>query len=172
MFHRAKVSAPVNIVWDVLTEHEAFHHWTNIEWAIDRPGDSERNGLGCIRSAEFPGSGTGERLVEVVNIWQPHSIYGYHITSGIALEAHQGVVRFWPTEEGGCEWIYDLRIKPSDALLEAIPGFLDYVGGEFPFFMDDIEGECERRMYGTELPKYPLPVEEPLEFNASTGGEV
>ncbi len=168
MYHRAHVNASVEECWGVFTEHERFKEWTSIDWKIDTPGKEERNGLGCVRYADSY-AGSSEPAVELVNIWQPHRIYGYHFTSGIPVLRHQGVVRFWPLDNGGCEWVYDLRIEPTPEVLEEAPEFVTDSQAGFLFFMADIEAECERRAFDIDLPAMPLPVETPLDISAMGG---
>lgn len=168
LFHRARTNASVEIAWGVFTEHERFKEWTSIDWMIDTPGVEERNGLGCVRWADGYGDST-EPAVEVINIWQPHSIYGYHFTSGIPLLRHQGIARFFPLESGGCEWAYDLRFEPTPEILEQSPEFMEGAQAGFPLFMADIEAECERRAFEIEVPAMPIPVEDPLDLSAMAG---
>lgn len=162
-FHRARVNAPVETCWAVFTEHENFGDWTNINWKITKPGDSEPNGLGCIRTGDLEGE-VSATFSEIVNIWQPHRIYGYHVTDGIPLDRHQGVIRFWPLEPGRTEWVYDLRFKPTAELLEQAPDFVKQTEDGFKLFMADAEAECERRAFDIKVQAYPLPVEKPLKL--------
>lgn len=160
-FHRAKVNAAVEVVWNVLTEHEKFSEWTNIDWRITRPGTPERNGLGCVRLGVGEASGPAPWPVEeVVNYWVPYQLYGYHITSGVPVTSHQGIVRFWSKGPNLTEWLYDMQIRPEDSLLEQVPDVYAQILKGFSHFMSDIEGECERRASDIDVPAFPLPVTE------------
>lgn len=154
-FHRARVRAPIAVAWDVFTDHERIGEFTNTPMTILKPGLTERNGLGCVRRL-----GTmGWTVDEIVNIWRPLEVYGYHIIDSNDIEAHQGVVRFFPTSEGGCEWVYDMQNVPSAATLEqakaAGVSYRDFLGVSFKEYMTDLEAECERRADGERVPVRP-----------------
>jgi uncharacterized protein YndB with AHSA1/START domain len=154
-FHRARVRAPIAVVWDVFTDHERFGEFTNTPMKIIKPGETERNGLGCVRSmAVFDW-----RIDEVVNIWRPMEVYGYHVIDSTAIDAHQGVVRFFPTSDGGCEWVYDMQNIPAQKTLDqakaAGVSYQDFLGISFKEFMTDLEAECERRADQERVPARP-----------------
>lgn len=167
LYYRGHVNVAVDVIWGVVTEHERFKEWTNIDWDVTQTGSDHPNGLGCVREATFAvQDGEPETLVEIVNVWQPNKLYGYHITSGLPLERHQGLVRFWPQEDGTTKWLYDLRIKALPEMGDNIAPWYAELTGSFQYFMHDIEAECERRGFGIDMPCYPLPVEEPLKLGA------
>lgn len=153
-FHRARVRAPIAVAWDVFTDHERMGEYTNTPCEILRPGASERNGLGCLRRL----GAFGWRVDEVVNIWRPHQVFGYHIVDSTEIESHQGVVRFFPTSEG-CEWVYDMQNVPRAAGLDYAKAqgvsYQDLLGVGFKLYMNDIEAECERRADQERIPARP-----------------
>jgi len=157
-FHRARVNAPVEIAWSVFTEHEKFSEWTDIHWDITTPGEPEREGLGCIRLGQGQGAAPWP-VEEVVNYWVPNKLYGYHITSGVPVDKHQGIVRFWSKGPNKSEWVYDMQIRPSQELLDQAPDVYQQLLKSFGFFMQDIEAECERRASNIGVPAFPIPVE-------------
>ena len=159
-FHRARVRAPVAITWDVFTDHERIGEFTNTDMKIVEPGRPERNGLGCVREMET----FGWKVVEIVNYWEPHKLFGYHILGGTTVTHHQGIVRFFSTSEG-TEWVYDMQNVPTESSVAQAKaaGYPDwqtflYVG--FRHYMADLEAECERRAGSTKIPAFPLPVSE------------
>ncbi len=149
-FHRARVRAPLAVAWDVFTDYERFTEFTNTPVRLEREGFSTRNGLGAIRAMEA----FGWRVVEVTNIWRPQEVYGYHIIQSDEIEAHQGLVRFFPTDEG-CEWVYDMQNVPGPKALKQAEdmgvSYQDFIGIGFRLFMNDIEAECERRADGERV---------------------
>ena len=156
-FHRARVNAPVEVAWNVFTEHERYADWTNADWKITTPGEPERNGLGCVRFTEGQGAAPWP-VEEVVNYWVPHELYGYHITSGVPVDAHQGIVRFWSKGPDTSEWVYDMQIRPKKELLEEVPDVYERLLKEFGYFMHDLEAECERRASDIDVPAFPIPI--------------
>ncbi len=153
-FHRARVCAPVEVAWDVFTNHERMGEYTNTPCQIIRPGFTERNGSGCIRRL----GAFGWQIDEVVNIWRPHQVYGYHIINSAEIEAHQGVIRFFPSSRG-CEWVYDMQNVPGAIALkhaeDAGVSYQDLLGVGFKLFMNDLEAECERRADKERVPVRP-----------------
>lgn len=158
-FHRARVRAPIAVAWDVFTDHERMGEYTNTPCAILRPGFTERNGLGCLRRL----GAFGWQVDEVVNIWRLHQVYGYHIVDSKEIENHQGVIRFFPTDEG-CEWVYDMQNVPGPLALQYAKdhgvSYQDLLGVGFKLFMNDIEAECERRADQERIPVRPPPTKE------------
>ena len=154
-FHRARVHAPVPVCWDVFTNYDRHSEFSGGLVTLKRPGFTERNGLGAIRST----AAYGWEIDEITNIWRPHEVYGYHIINSPQIEAHQGLVRFFPTAEGGCEWVYDMQNVPRqnalDQAKEAGLSYQDYIGPGFRLFMNDIEAECERRADGERVAVWP-----------------
>ena len=144
-FHRARVRAPLPVCWNVFTDYERFTEFTNGPVRLKRPGFTERTGLGAIRST----AAYGWEIDEITNIWRPHEVYGYHIINSPQIEAHQGIVRFFPTHEGGCEWVYDMQNVPRQSALDQIKEtgmtYLAFISIGFKQLMDDLEAECERR---------------------------
>ena len=154
-FHRANVRAPVSVAWDVFTDHERIGEFTNGPMKIIKPGSADRNGLGCVRRLEA----FGWQVDEIVNIWRPFEVYGYHIIDNPMIDAHQGVVRFFPASDGGCQWVYDMQNIPSQKALDQARStgvsYQNFLGIEFAKFMTDLEAECERRADAERVPAMP-----------------
>jgi hypothetical protein len=154
-FHRAQVRAPVAVAWGVFTDHERIGEFTNTPMTIIKPGSTERNGLGCIRRMGV----FDWQIDEIVNIWRPFEVYGYHIINSSMIDAHQGVVRFFPGHHGGCEWVYDMQNVPSQKALdqarEAGGTYQSFLGISFKEYMNDLEAECERRADSERVPAMP-----------------
>jgi hypothetical protein len=154
-FHRARVRAPVPVCWDVFTDYERFTEFTNTPVKLIREGYTERNGLGAIRrNFNFAFD-----VDEITNIWRPNEVYGYHIIESKVIEAHQGIVRFYPTNEGGCEWVYDMQNIPGPIGLkhaeDAGVSYHNFLGEGFKFLMACLESECERRADQERTPVRP-----------------
>lgn len=157
-FYRAQVNAPVEVAWSVFTEHEKFAEWTNTDWKIIKDGSPERNGLGCIRQAQVD-EDTSWKAEELINYWVPYQLYGFHIISGVPYDSHQGIVRFFPKGPNKSEWTCDAQFCPSEKLLTSAPDVQQHLLKFFTYFMQDAEGECERRASDVQVPAFPIPVE-------------
>ena len=143
-FHRAIVNVPVEIAWDVFTDHERMGEYTGSECRITKPGEDERNGLGCIRQINVEEHGMPD-VDEVINHWVPNKLFGYHVTAGAPISHHQGLVRFFVRGPRQTQWIYDMRLKALPEILTMVPDFYDLLDASFRQFMADAEAECERR---------------------------
>ncbi|MGO9934707.1 MAG: hypothetical protein ACLPV8_23235 [Steroidobacteraceae bacterium] len=154
-YHRARVRASVAVAWDVFTDHERIGEFTNTPMRIIKPGSPDRNGLGCVRRMGV----FDWQIDELVNIWRPHEVYGYHIIESSMIDAHQGVVRFFPTQEQGCEWVYDMQNIPNQKALDqasaAGVSYQVFLGTSFKEYMNDLEAECERRADQERVPASP-----------------
>jgi hypothetical protein len=156
-FHRTRTRAPVPVCWNVFTDHERLGEFTNTNCTILSPGPSEKNGLGCVRRLEV----FGWNVDEIVNYWRPGELFGYHIINSEQVDFHQGIVRFFPTEEG-CEWVYDMQNIPGEKALataqEAGLSYRNMLDGPDGFrgYMADLEAECERRAGAIEVPSAPI----------------
>jgi len=158
-FHRAHVNVPVEVAWDVFTDHERLGEFASSACQITKEGSPERNGLGCVRLLGAPEQGIPE-VVEVVNFWHPNELFGYHVTAGAPLSHHQGIIRFFSHGERETEWVYDMRCIVNDETLEARPNIYDELIDGFKTYMKDLEAECERRGSLTEItpPSEPIPL--------------
>jgi len=160
-FHRARVNVPVEVAWDVFTNHERLGEYTAAECRIIKEGSPDRNGLGCVRVIDGSKFHAPD-LEEVVNYWHPNELFGYHATSGAALDNHQGFVRFWSHGPRETEWVYDMRMVGTDEILEQVPTFYEMQLAGFREFMRDAMSECERRgsESGIEVPARAIPLSE------------
>ncbi len=158
-FHRARVNVPVEVAWDVFTDHERMGEYTGSPCRIVKAGSPDRNGLGCLRVVGVAERGMPE-VEEVVNFWHPNRLFGYHVTKGAPITHHQGIVRFFPRGERETEWVYDMRLIGTDEILEATPDFYDLLLADFRVYMKDLECECERRgaLLDVAVPSEPIPL--------------
>lgn len=153
-FHRAVVNAPVDTAWDVFTDHERMEEYTGSPCRIAKPGEKDRNGLGCVRVLGLEEHGI-PALEEVVNYWKPHKLFGYHVIAGAPLSHHQGIVKFCERGPRQTEYIYDMRMTALPGIIEAMPDFFDPFDAGFRQFMKNAECECERR--GAEADMFQVP---------------
>lgn len=89
------INAPAAAVWECLSDHAGLSRWSLFDVELVRPGERNRNGLGCIRALSAPGL----RIVEEVTAYDEGSQYTYTVRSGAPFKSHQGDVFVWC--EGG-----------------------------------------------------------------------
>ncbi len=158
-FHRARVNVPVDVAWDVFTNHERMGEFTGSPCRITKDGSPERNGLGCVRVIGVAEQGMPD-VEEVINYWHPNKLFGYHVTSGAPVTNHQGIIRFFSSGDRETEWVYDMRLMATDEILEQVPNFYDLLMADFRTYMRDAECECERRgsLVNVDVPSEPIPI--------------
>lgn len=107
-----RIDAPVEVVWDLLTDHAAYDQWTPVPTArLETPGDDDPRGVGAVR---FLGAGSlGMREQVVAHVPNEHLAYG--IISGLPVRDHRADV--WLEDGGGwTSLVYEGRFE------SAVPG--------------------------------------------------
>ena len=82
------IRAPVDEVWQQLTDHEGLGRWSIFDCNILRKGRPDPNGTGCIRELTAPGM----RITEEITAWDEGRHYAYQLRSGAPFRKHQGDV--------------------------------------------------------------------------------
>jgi uncharacterized protein YndB with AHSA1/START domain len=97
---RTTVAAPIEVVWDTLTDHVGMMGWApgGITVTMDRPGATEANGVGAVRRIATPGPGPD--IVEEVVTYEPPHVMGYKALSGTPFPGYAGEVRLTPAGDG------------------------------------------------------------------------
>lgn len=107
-----RVDAPVEVVWDVLTDHARYSTWTPVPTTrLETPGEPDRNGVGAVR---FLGAGPiGAR--EQVLVHEVGEHLAYTVIAGAPVRDYRVDVRL--TDGGGwTSLVYEGRFSP------AVPG--------------------------------------------------
>lgn len=81
------IDAPVERVFTAVSDHERFLTGDDTTVTILRPGDFDRNGLGCVREVRV---GRRARYVEEITAWQPPSFFEYTIRETSLPLRHHG----------------------------------------------------------------------------------
>ena len=106
------IDAPVDRVWEVISDHEGMPRWTALERAtLVRPGEGDRNGLGAVRRLVGP----GPAIVEEVVAWDPPSAFEYRLDRGLPVRDYRASVRL--SEHGG-----KTRVTWSASFRPKLPG--------------------------------------------------
>jgi hypothetical protein len=109
-------SAPIEFVFDKLTDHRAYKDMSPLRISeLDRPGDSEPNGLGAIRRVGL----VGPTQTEEVTVFERPTRFGYTLRSGLPVRDHVAIVDLSRTSAGGTDISY--RVRSTPAL--PVPGF-------------------------------------------------
>jgi carbon monoxide dehydrogenase subunit G len=96
---KTTVAAPIEVVWDTLTDHVGMMSWgPGITVTIDRPGSPDANGVGAVRRIATPGPGPD--IVEEVVTYEPPNVMGYKALSGTPFPGYAGEVRLTPAGAG------------------------------------------------------------------------
>src|SRR5882757_1893719 len=93
------VAAPIETVWDKLSNHVGMSQWgPGITVTMDRLGSADPNGVGAIR--RIVSAGPGPDIVEEVVTFEAPNLFGYKALSGTPFPGYAGEVRLTPTGSG------------------------------------------------------------------------
>lgn len=99
------VDAPIDRVWQVLSDHEGMTSWApGLKVELSRPGAAEPNGVGAVRKVGigFPGP-----IVEEIVAFEPGRRLGYKALAGVPLKNYRGEVVLRPAG-AGTEIVYNI----------------------------------------------------------------
>jgi len=137
--YQAEVAAPVETVFEVLTDHRRYSEITPLRKArLEREGDPAPNGVGAIRVL----SAVGPPLREEVIAYEAPTRFSYKLLSGLPVRDHVGTVEL--TASGaGTRIVYAVRTTPTVPLAGAVVVAAVKFGVKQLF--DGIVKESERR---------------------------
>jgi uncharacterized protein YndB with AHSA1/START domain len=92
------VAAPIETVWDKLSDHVGMSQWGPVTVTMDRLGTADPNGVGAIR--RISSRGPGPDIVEEVVTFEAPNLFGYKALSGTPFPGYAGEVRLTPTGSG------------------------------------------------------------------------
>ena len=92
------VAAPIETVWDTLSDHVGMSQWGPFTVTMDKPGTADPNGVGAIRRIASPGPGP-DIVEEVVTFEAPH-LLGYKAAVRHPVPGYTGEVRLTPAGAG------------------------------------------------------------------------
>jgi uncharacterized protein YndB with AHSA1/START domain len=118
-----QINAPVQTVFDVLTEHEGYGAFSPgpVRVELERPGTTETNGVGAVRKI----LGAGPAVREEVYRYESPTHFSYGIISGAPVKDHRGDVVL-EERAGGTFMTYRITF---DALLPLRPIMLGVMRG-------------------------------------------
>ena len=107
---RQSFNAPVETIFNVLTDHESFGKViaTKIQRVVDSP-DENKNGVGSVRRiSSFP----VPAFEETVITFEPNQLMEYVVSKGSPIKNHKGRMEF--SEEGGkTQLCYYIDFEPK-----------------------------------------------------------
>jgi uncharacterized protein YndB with AHSA1/START domain/catechol 2,3-dioxygenase-like lactoylglutathione lyase family enzyme len=120
--HRIKINAPVDKVWEAITDHDNMARWIGFDpVTVRKEGWTQRHGAGSERVMQGP-RGVGQ-VVEQVIATSPQQNLRYRVIEGSPLSCHQGQITL--KQSGGqTELHWSIRLRPkvagSGALLQKV----------------------------------------------------
>jgi uncharacterized protein YndB with AHSA1/START domain len=103
------VSAPPEVVFEVLTDHRGYADVTPLRRVdLEREGEPPPNGVGAIRALHL----VGPPLREEVLTFEPPRRFSYRLLSGAPVRDHVGTVELTP-QDGGTAVTYAVRTTPT-----------------------------------------------------------
>ena len=105
----ASISAPIETVFDVLTDHESYARLTPLRSStLERKGAPDRNGVGAVRVLKL----AGPPIREEVTGWERPTRFSYRMLSGAPVKEHTGTVEL-STRGGNTELVWRVKSTPS-----------------------------------------------------------
>jgi len=106
---RALIDAPIDTVFDVLTDHRGYADFTPLRSvSLEREGEPSPNGVGAIRVLRLLGPPLREEVTEYVR----PSRFAYRLLSGAPVRDHVGTVDL-RQEASGTRIVYELQTFPT-----------------------------------------------------------
>ena len=113
---RTTVSAPIDMVWSVLADHEGLSNWgPGISATLTAPGLPDTNGVGAVRRISTPLPVPA--IVEEVTTFEPGRRLGYKAVAGVPLRNYEGEVVL-EEAPGGTAISYTVRADQRVPLVE------------------------------------------------------
>jgi len=103
-------NAPVDTIFNIITDHEAFGHVINakVRRVVDGK-DENKNGLGSIRRVSaFPAPAFEETVVA----FEPNQLMEYVVSKGSPIKNHKGRMEF-SDEDGKTRLNYTIDFEPK-----------------------------------------------------------
>ncbi len=88
---RKTISAPIDVVWGVLADHEGMHNWgPGISAKVTSTGATDPNGVGAVRRITTPLPLPA--IVEEITAFEPGRRLSYKAVAGVPLRNYHGDV--------------------------------------------------------------------------------
>lgn len=108
-----RISAPPEVVFDVLTNHRGYADITRVRKVdLEREGDPAPDGVGAIRVLRTVGPPLREEIVA----FERPSRFSYTVLSGAPMRDHIGNADLYP-DDGGTRIVYAVHMTPTVPLV-------------------------------------------------------
>lgn len=139
-----RIHAPVERVFEAVSDHVRLVRMAGIETKILRTGDRDPAGVGCVREVRVR---PGIRFVEEITAWEPPHGYTYQITSSSLPMDHEGSRLSLVERDGATEvtWsgVARLTIPVIGGVLEG--PFVRSLERSFATMLAQVKAELESR---------------------------
>lgn len=134
-----RIDAPIEVVWDVLSNHADYGAWTPVPSVTFRPAEGDQpNGIGAERVLGLAGVGPTERVVA----FEPTAYLAYSIVGGAPVQDHLAEVRL--NEDGDATAVtYQARFAASLPLTGTLTAVV--MRGVLMTLLSRLAAESERR---------------------------
>ncbi|MGW4535489.1 SRPBCC family protein [Nocardia sp. NPDC004340] len=102
------IEAPLPLVYEVFTDRERSGDYLPLNTRLDRPGTTERQGVGAVHFLGFGRFGVREQITELV----PGERMVYRVLSGLPVRSHVGTVEF-RVDPAGTRVRYTMESVPA-----------------------------------------------------------
>ncbi len=132
---RARASAPLDTVWEVLHDQAGMAAWTPAgSVRLERDGDPPPDGVGAIRVL----SRLGLRVREEITAVEPPTRLAYRLLSGAPVRDYVGETTL-AAVDGGVEIVWTVTLAPR------LPGVTPAVRAVIRALVRGLAAEAERR---------------------------
>lgn len=134
-----QVSAPPEVVFDVLTDHRRYAAMTRLRKSeLEREGEPAPNGVGAIRRL----TALGPPMREEVIVYERPSRFSYTVLAGLPVRDHVGTAELRPDGDG-TKVVYAVRTQPTVPLAGGL--VVVAIKQAIGQLLDGVEAESERR---------------------------
>jgi len=136
---RSTIAAPIEVVFDVLTDHRAYSRLTPLRSStLEREGQPDPNGVGAIRVLKLAGPPIREETTE----FDPPTRFAYKALSGIPANSHVGTVDL-SASGSSTELVWRVDTTPALPMPDPMWGVM--VRPAIVMLLRGIKRESERR---------------------------
>jgi uncharacterized protein YndB with AHSA1/START domain len=136
---RRTIAAPVEVVFDVLSDHRRYSHLTPIRSStLEREGEPAPNGVGAIRVLKLAGPSIREEVTE----FEAPTRFAYRMLSGMPVKSHVGTVDLSPSGSS-TELVW--RVDTTPSLPIPGPAWVVMVRPAIVMLLKGVTRESERR---------------------------
>jgi Polyketide cyclase / dehydrase and lipid transport len=136
---RASIAAPIDVVFDVLTDHRGYVDITALRSStLEREGDPAPNGVGAIRALRL----VGPPIREQVTAFDRPRLFAYKMLSGAPVQTHTATVELL-TQGSRTELSWQVDSVPKAPVPDAV--WSPIIRQVINYLLKSVVKESERR---------------------------